>query len=52
MGAVQKNQTTSIAMKLAQGRILPDTPEGKLLELVECAKAHLRAKVAHPFRII
>ena len=33
-------------------RVLPDTPEGRLLDLVECAKAHLRAKVEHPFRII
>ena len=41
-----------IAMKPGQRRVLPDTPEGKLLELVECAKAHFRAKVEHPFRII
>ena len=41
-----------IAMKPGQRRVLPDTPEEKLLELVECAKAHLRAKVEHPFRII
>ena len=41
-----------IAMKPGRRRVLPDTPEGKLLELVECAKAHLRAKVQHPFRII
>lgn len=39
-------------MKPGQRRVLPDTPEGKLRELVECAKAHFRAKVEHPFRII
>ncbi len=41
-----------IAMKPGQRRVLPDTPEGKLLELVERANAHLRAKVEHLFRII
>jgi IS5 family transposase len=41
-----------IAIKPGQRRVLPSPPEGKLLELVECAKAHLRAKVEHPFRII
>jgi IS5 family transposase len=41
-----------IAMKPGQRRVLPDTPEGKLLDLIETAKAHIRAKVEHPFRII
>ena len=41
-----------IAMKPGQRRVLPDTPEGRLLDLMESAKAHLRAKVEHPFRII
>ena len=41
-----------IAMKPGQRRVLPETPEGKLLDLLETAKAHFRAKVEHPFRII
>ena len=41
-----------IAMKPEQRRVLPDTPEGRLLDLMEAAKAHVRAKVEHPFRII
>ena len=41
-----------IAMKPGQRRVLPDNPEGRLLDLVESAKAHVRAKVEHPFRII
>ncbi|MGA1114822.1 MAG: IS5 family transposase [Aquiluna sp.] len=41
-----------IAMKPGQRRVLPDTPEGRLLDLMEAAKAHVRAKVEHPFRII
>lgn len=41
-----------IAMKPGQRRVLADTPEGRLLDLVESAKAHLRAKVEHPLRII
>jgi transposase, IS5 family len=41
-----------IAMKPGQRRVLPDTSEGRLLDLMEAAKAHIRAKVEHPFRII
>ena len=32
--------------------MLPDTPDGLLDDLVETAKAHMRAKVEHPFRVI
>jgi IS5 family transposase len=32
--------------------VLPETTEGRLLDLVETAKAHFRAKVEHPFRIV
>jgi IS5 family transposase len=39
-------------MKPGQRRVLPDTAEGRLLDLIETAKAHFRAKVEHPFRII
>ena len=31
---------------------LPDTPEGRVADLIETAKAHIRAKVEHPFRVI
>ena len=41
-----------IAIKPGQRLILPDTPEGRLLDLMESAKVHLRAKLEHPFRII
>ena len=41
-----------IAMRPGQRRALPDTPEGWLEGLLETAKAHLRAKVEHPFRVI
>ena len=41
-----------IAMKPGQRRVLPETPEGRFLDLIETAKAHFRAKVEHPFRII
>ena len=30
----------------------PDTPDGKLLDLIEAAKAHVHAKVGYPFRVI
>lgn len=39
-------------MKPGQRRVLPETPEGRFLDLIETAKAHFRAKVEHPFRII
>jgi IS5 family transposase len=41
-----------IAMRPGKRRALPDTPEGRLDDLVETAKAHIRAKGEHPFRVI
>ena len=41
-----------IALRPGQRRRLPRTPEGQLLHWWECAKAHIRAKVEHPFRVI
>ncbi|MEX0649533.1 MAG: IS5 family transposase [Candidatus Andersenbacteria bacterium] len=41
-----------VAMRPGKRRALPDTEEGRLLDLVELAKAHVRAKVEHPFRVI
>jgi len=41
-----------VTMRPGKGRALPDTPDGRLENLVEAAKAHIRAKVEHPFRVI
>ena len=41
-----------VAMRPGKRRVLPDTPEGRLQDLIETAKAHIRAKVEHPFRVI
>lgn len=41
-----------VAMRPGKRRVLPDTPEGRLDDLVETAKAHMRARVEHPFRVI
>ena len=41
-----------VAMRPGKRRALPETPDGKLLDLIETAKAHIRAKVEHPFRVI
>jgi IS5 family transposase len=41
-----------VAMRPGKRRALPDTPEGRLDDLVETAKAHIRAKGEHPFRVI
>ena len=40
-----------VAMRPGKRRALPDTAEGKLLDLVEMAKAHIRSKVEQPFRV-
>ena len=41
-----------VAMRLGKRRVLPDTPEGHGDDLIETAKAHIRAKVEHPFGVI
>ena len=41
-----------VAMRPGKRRVLPDTPESLLDDPVETAKAHIRAKVEHPFRVI
>jgi IS5 family transposase len=41
-----------VAMRPGKRRALPDTPEGRLDDLIETAKAHIRAKGEHPFRVI
>jgi IS5 family transposase len=41
-----------VAMRPGKRRALPDSEDGKLQDLVEAAKAHVRAKVEHPFRVI
>ena len=47
-----KSTTFRVALRPGKRRVLPNTPEGRLLDLVETAKAHIRAKVEHPFRVI
>jgi len=41
-----------VAMRPGKRRVLPDTPEGRLDDLVETAKAYIRAKEERPFRVI
>lgn len=41
-----------IAMRPGKRRVLPDTPEGRLDDLIETAKAYIRAKGEHPFRVM
>ena len=41
-----------VAMRPGKRRALPDTPEGRVDDLIETAKAHIRAKLEHPFRVI
>ena len=39
-------------MRPGKRRSLPDTPDGRLQDLIETAKAHIRSKVEHPFQVI
>jgi len=41
-----------VAMRPGKRRALPETPDGKLQDLIEAAKAHIHAKVEYPFRVI
>ena len=47
-----KSTTFRFVIRPKKRRVLPDTPYGRLLDLVEIAKAHIRAKVEYPFRFI
>ena len=49
---VGKTMEFRVAMRPGKRRVLPDTPDGRLEDLIETAKAHVRAKVEHPFRVI
>ena len=40
-----------VAMRPGKRWALPDTPDGRLQDLIETAKAHVRAKCEHPFRV-
>jgi len=40
-----------VAMRPGKRRALPDNQDDRVLDLVESAKAHIRAKVEHPFRV-
>jgi len=47
-----KTMEFRVAMRPGKRRALADTPDGKLQDLIEAAKAHIRAKGEHPFRVI
>ncbi len=47
-----KTTAFRVAMRPGKRRALPDTPEGRLQDLIETAKAHIRSKGEHPFRVI
>ncbi len=47
-----KGKGFPVAIQPGKRRALPDTPERRLDALIESAKAHIRAKGEHPFRVI
>ena len=47
-----KSTTFRVAIRPGKRQVLPKTPDGRMQDLVEPAKAHIRAKVEHPFRVI
>jgi IS5 family transposase len=44
-----KTMEFRVAMRPGKRRGLPHTPEGRMQDLIETAKAHIRSKVEHPF---
>lgn len=47
-----KKITFRVAMRSGKRQALPNTQDGRLKDLVETDKAHIRAKVEQPFRVI
>ncbi|MCP9884617.1 IS5/IS1182 family transposase, partial [Synechococcus sp. ATX 2A4] len=47
-----KPTTFRVAMRPGKRRALPNTADGRMDDLIETAKAHIRAKGEHPFRVI
>ena len=41
-----------VATRPVKRRALPDTPEGRVDDLIETAKTHIRANVEHPFCVM
>jgi IS5 family transposase len=41
-----------VAILPGKRRALPDTPEGRVQDLIETAKVHIRSKGEQPFRVI
>lgn len=39
-------------MRPGKRRAMPDRPDGRMQDLIETAKTHIRAKVEHSFRVI
>jgi hypothetical protein len=50
-GSLSKSSTRDLKEQGLSGSPA-DTPEGRLDDLIETAKAHIRAKGEHPFRVI
>jgi IS5 family transposase len=47
-----KTTELRVAIRPGKRRVLADTAEGKLQDLIETAKAHIRSKIEHPLRVI
>jgi IS5 family transposase len=49
---VGKTAEFRVAMRPGKRRALADNPDGRVQDLIEPAKAHIRSKVEHPSRMI
>jgi IS5 family transposase len=49
---VGKTPEFRVAMRSGKRRVLPDTPDGRLQNLIDTLKSHIRSKVEHSFRVI
>ena len=52
LAMADKTTEFRVAMRPGTRRALPDIPEGRLQDLIEVAKAYIRSRVEHPFRVI
>jgi IS5 family transposase len=51
-GMFGKSTQFRVAMRPGKRRALPNTPDGRLQDLIETSKAHIRSKGKHPIRVI
>jgi IS5 family transposase len=47
-----KTEEFRVAIRTGKRRAVPNTPDGRVQDLIKTPKAHICSKVEHPFRVI